>query len=204
MPQKQKISSNIVTTLTKTFKKMVHIKRLDFQNLGFISTDINENLLWVKLSFRDWESCSENTKKSFPALILVGGRHLGDGVTGGVKWTVGVEGVVSKVFAGEVTGAEAWRWTRRKPWRGLEEEFSRQLEQPAQRPWAKAMTEDSQETVGLRWRGQWVEKRVAEDEMVRWHHQLNRHEFEQTSGDSGGQRNLACRIPWGLKESDTT
>ena len=28
----------------------------------------------------------------------------------------------------------------------------------------------------------------AEDEMVRWHHQLKGDEFEQTPGDSGGQR----------------
>ena len=27
--------------------------------------------------------------------------------------------------------------------------------------------------------------------MVRWHHQLNGHEFEQTLGDSGGQGSLA-------------
>ena len=26
----------------------------------------------------------------------------------------------------------------------------------------------------------------AEDEMVRYHHKLNGHEFEQTPGDSGG------------------
>ena len=36
------------------------------------------------------------------------------------------------------------------------------------------------------------EKRVAEDEMVRYHHQLNGHESEQTPGDSGGQESLAC------------
>ena len=47
-------------------------------------------------------------------------------------------------------------------------------------------------------------KGVAEDEMVEWHHQLNGHEFEQTPGDSEGQRSLACCSPWGLKESDTT
>ena len=35
---------------------------------------------------------------------------------------------------------------------------------------------------------------MAEDEMVRWHHQLNGHEFEQTPGDSGGQRSLMCSI----------
>ena len=32
---------------------------------------------------------------------------------------------------------------------------------------------------------------VTNDEMVRWHHQLNGPEFEQTPGDSGRQRNLA-------------
>ena len=32
-----------------------------------------------------------------------------------------------------------------------------------------------------------TKKRVKEDEMVGWHHQLNGHEFEQTPGDSEGQ-----------------
>ena len=41
-----------------------------------------------------------------------------------------------------------------------------------------------------------------EDEMVGWHHQLNRHEFEQTSGGSEGQGSLECCSPRGLKESD--
>ena len=45
---------------------------------------------------------------------------------------------------------------------------------------------------------------VAEDEMARWHHRHNGHEFEQTLGDSGGQRSLACRSRWGRKESDMT
>ena len=40
--------------------------------------------------------------------------------------------------------------------------------------------------------------------MVRWHHQLNGHEFEQTLRDSEGQGNLACCSPWGRKESDMT
>ena len=31
------------------------------------------------------------------------------------------------------------------------------------------------------------EKEEAENEMVRWHHELNGHEFEQTLGDSEGQ-----------------
>ena len=34
------------------------------------------------------------------------------------------------------------------------------------------------------------------------HHQLNEHEFEQTPGDSGRQRSLACSSPQGHKESE--
>ena len=34
-------------------------------------------------------------------------------------------------------------------------------------------------------------KGVTEDEMVGWHHQLNGHKFEQSQGDSEGQRSLA-------------
>ena len=33
---------------------------------------------------------------------------------------------------------------------------------------------------------------------------LHGHEFEQTLGDSGGQKSLACCSPWGHKESDMT
>ena len=47
-------------------------------------------------------------------------------------------------------------------------------------------------------------KGTTEDEMVGWHHQLNRHEFEQASGDGEGQGSLVCRSLWGHKESDTT
>ena len=45
---------------------------------------------------------------------------------------------------------------------------------------------------------------MTEDEMVRWHHRLNGHEFEQTLGDGDGQGSLACCSPWGYKESDMT
>ena len=48
------------------------------------------------------------------------------------------------------------------------------------------------------------EKGVTEDEMVRWHHQLTGHKFEQTTGDSEGQGSLACCILWGHKDTDTT
>ena len=39
------------------------------------------------------------------------------------------------------------------------------------------------------------------DEMVRWHHQLNVHEFEQTPRDRG-QRKLVCCIPKGLQRAE--
>ena len=42
-------------------------------------------------------------------------------------------------------------------------------------------------------------RRLTEEEMVGWHHRLNGHEFEQTSGDSEGQRSLACCSPWGCR-----
>ena len=39
-----------------------------------------------------------------------------------------------------------------------------------------------------------------EDEMVGWHHRLNRHEFEQVPGDGAGQGSLACCSPRGRQE----
>ena len=38
------------------------------------------------------------------------------------------------------------------------------------------------------------EKETTEDEVVRWQHWLNGHEFEQTPGDSEGQGSLECCI----------
>ena len=40
--------------------------------------------------------------------------------------------------------------------------------------------------------------------MVEWHHQISGHVFEQTPGDTEGQRGLAGYSPWGRKELDTT
>ena len=40
--------------------------------------------------------------------------------------------------------------------------------------------------------------------LVRWHHQLDGHEFEQAPGIGDGQGSLACYSPWSHKELDTT
>ena len=69
---------------------------------------------------------------------------------------------------------------------------------PAEKSWLIGKAPDA----GKDWRQ--MEKGVAEDKMVGWHHQLGEHEFEQTPGDSRGQRSLACCSPWGYKELDMT
>ena len=55
---------------------------------------------------------------------------------------------------------------------------------------------------GKDWRQE--EKGMTEGEMVGWHHQLDGHEFEQTSGDGEGHGSLAYCSPGVRKESDTT
>ena len=45
---------------------------------------------------------------------------------------------------------------------------------------------------------------MTEDEMVRRHHRLDGHEFEQGLGVGDGQGGLVCCGSWGHNESDTT
>ena len=47
-------------------------------------------------------------------------------------------------------------------------------------------------------------RRRGRRRMVRWHHQLDGHEFEQALGEGEVQGSLACCSPWGCKESDMT
>ena len=55
---------------------------------------------------------------------------------------------------------------------------------------------------GKDWRRE--EKGTTEDEMVRWHHWLNAHEFEEAPGVGDGQGSLVCYSPWGCKDLDMT
>ena len=43
------------------------------------------------------------------------------------------------------------------------------------------------------------EKRMAEDDMVGWHHRLDGHDFEQAPGVGDGQGGLAFCCPWGRR-----
>ena len=69
-------------------------------------------------------------------------------------------------------------------------------------PHAKSCLIGKDSDAGRDW-GQ-EEKWMTEDEMVGWHHRLNGHEFEWTSGVGDGQGGLACWDSRGHKESDTT
>ena len=59
-------------------------------------------------------------------------------------------------------------------------------------------TDTLEKTLMLAWR------RMAEDKMVGWHHQLNGLEFEQALGIGDVQESLACYSSCVRKESDTT
>ena len=69
-------------------------------------------------------------------------------------------------------------------------------------PDAKSQLTGKDPDAGKDWRQE--EKGMTEDEIVEWHHWLNGYKFEQTLGDSEGQRSLVCCSPWGHKELDTT
>ena len=45
---------------------------------------------------------------------------------------------------------------------------------------------------------------MTEEEMVGWHHRLNRREFEHAQGVGDGQGSLVCCSPWGHKQSNAT
>ena len=69
-------------------------------------------------------------------------------------------------------------------------------------PEAKSCLIRKDPDAGKDWRQE--EKGMIEDEMVRWHHRLNEHKFEQALGVGDGQGILACCSPWGGKELDMT
>ena len=60
-------------------------------------------------------------------------------------------------------------------------------------PEAKSWLTGKEPDAGKDWRQK--EKRAAEDEMIREHHQLRGHKFEHTPAYSGGQRSLECCSP---------
>ena len=68
-------------------------------------------------------------------------------------------------------------------------------------PHAKSWLIGKDPDAGKDWK---QEKQTTEKEMIGWHHQLDRHEFEQALGVGDGQGSLECCSPWGGKELDMT
>ena len=68
--------------------------------------------------------------------------------------------------------------------------------------WWKELTHLKDPAAGKDW-GQ-EEKGTTKDEMVGWHHWLDRHECEQAGGVGDRQGGLVCCSLWSCKESDTT
>ena len=50
----------------------------------------------------------------------------------------------------------------------------------------------------------WYKERCQKDEMIRWHHRLNGHEFEETPQNSERQGRLFCCCTCNHKVSDMT
>ena len=70
--------------------------------------------------------------------------------------------------------------------------------------WSPVAKNDSLEKALMLGKTEGDEKGVREDEMVRQCHRHNGRESEQTLGDAGGQRSLACCSPRGHREKHTT
>ena len=120
---------------------------------------------------------------------------------------------IKKAECRRIDASELWCWRRllRVPW------TARRSNQPILKEikyslkglmlklklptWCKELTH---------WKRPWCWERLKagqegdDSEMVGWHHQLDRHEFEQALGDSEVQGSLVCCSPWGRKESDMT
>ena len=95
-------------------------------------------------------------------------------------------------------------WTTRRPNQSILKEISPDAEAEAPILWppnSKNRLIGKDPVAEKDWR---QEKGMTEDEMARWHHQLDGYEFEQVPGVGDGQRSLGCCSPWGRKESDST
>ena len=124
------------------------------------------------------------------------------------SWTI------KKAESWRIDVFELWCWRRllRAPWtaRRSNQSILKEISPGCQWSWnsniwppdAKSWLIWKDPEAGKDWRQK--EKGTTEDEMVRWHHQLNGHAFGYTPVVGDGQGGLVCCGSWGHKESDTT
>ena len=96
---------------------------------------------------------------------------------------------LSRVFS-NTTAQTRWLDQKSRMWRGQEGIILNEISQT-----------EKDTDAGKGW-GQ-EEKRATGDEIAGWQYWLNGHEFEQTQGDSEGQRSLVCCSSWGHKQLET-
>ena len=135
-----------------------------------------------------WQKADQGVPKEAGAGIRKGGRN---GLPRGTRKLLGM----MDIFIILVMVIVSWVQTRQR----TDAEAEAPILWP---PDVKSQLTGKDLDAGKDW-GQ-EEKGATEDEMVGWHHQPNGHEFAQTPGDSEGQGSVACGIPWGHKELDTT
>ena len=166
--------------------------------------------LWKKSYDQPREHIKSRDITSLTKVHLVKAMVFSVVMHGRESWTV------KKAEPWRIDAFELWCWRRllRVPWtarrsnqsilKEISPEYSLEglmvkqasiLWLPDVKNWLIAKDPDP----GKDWRQE--EKGMTEDKMVGWHHQLDRHEFEQAPGVSDEQGSLACCSPWGHKET---
>ena len=157
-----------------------------------------------------WKLPSTFSEKSF--------HRIQDQVLYFPLWIYGCESwTIRKAEHWRIDAFELWCWRRllRVPWtarrsnqsilkeispehslEGLMLKLKLQLWPPDMKNWLIGKDPDAGKDSRQK------EKKVAEDEIVWWHHRLNGHELEQIPRDDGGEWGLVWWSPWGCKESD--
>ena len=181
---------------------------------GDCSLEIKRCLLLGRKAMTNLDSILKSRDITLPTKV-----HLVKAVVFPVVWYGCESWTVKKAERRRVDAFELWCWRRllRVPWtvrrsnqsilkeispgRSLERLMLKlKLQYFGRLMWRADSWKDPD--VGKDWRQE--EKEMTEDEIVRWHHQLNGHEFVWTPGVDDGQGGLACCSSWGHKESDAT
>ena len=170
---------------------------------GACSHGIKRHLLLGKQIMTDIDSILKNGEITLPTMVrLVKAMVFPVVMYGCESWTV------KKAECRRIDAFELWCWRRplRVPWmvrRSILKEISPGVETPILwPPDVKNRLIWKEPHAGKDWR--WEKKGTLEDEMVKWYHYLNGHEFQYIPGVGDEQGGLVYFSPWGHKESDTT